>query len=73
LNDSNSIGNATNRILKAIDELGDKLVLGESPRVRIVSNTTAVEVWNLAKVKYWKTLNVVFVGGCRVCGVWMVV
>ncbi|KAK7112540.1 adhesion G-protein coupled receptor G4-like [Littorina saxatilis] len=52
LNDSNRLGNATNRIIKAIDELGDKIQLDDDTgRVRLVSNTTAVEVWNLSKVK----------------------
>lgn len=40
------------RIIKAIDELGDKIQLDDDTgRVRLVSNTTAVEVWNLSKVK----------------------
>ncbi|KAL8574465.1 hypothetical protein ACOMHN_041234 [Nucella lapillus] len=42
----------TYRILRAIDALGDKLVLPrtDNSNVRLVSDTTALEVWDLSRV-----------------------
>ncbi|XP_076459089.1 uncharacterized protein LOC143292561 [Babylonia areolata] len=51
LEGSNQLGNATNRILRAVDELGNKITLDDDvSHVRVVADTTALEVWNLSRV-----------------------
>ncbi|KAK7491913.1 hypothetical protein BaRGS_00016932, partial [Batillaria attramentaria] len=45
------LGNATNRIVRAVDTLGDNIVLqGNQTNVRLVSNFTALEVWDLSRL-----------------------
>jgi hypothetical protein len=50
LEGSNSLGNATNRLLKAVDELGDRVDLQNETSVRLETPNTAVEIWDLSKV-----------------------
>ncbi|KAK7091735.1 adhesion G-protein coupled receptor G2-like [Littorina saxatilis] len=50
LEDSNTADNATNRVLQAVESLGDSVLLGESGSTRIQTNNTVLQVWNLTTV-----------------------
>ncbi|KAK7091734.1 hypothetical protein V1264_009378 [Littorina saxatilis] len=47
---SNTADNATNRVLQAVESLGDSVLLGESGSTRIQTNNTVLQVWNLTTV-----------------------
>ncbi|XP_076461001.1 uncharacterized protein LOC143293704 [Babylonia areolata] len=46
LHESNSVGNTTNRLIGAVEQLADKVSLEEGP-VLLKTNTTVLRVWNL--------------------------
>nr|KAG5703200.1 hypothetical protein BaRGS_027365 [Batillaria attramentaria] len=48
LGESQDLGNATNRLIKAVDKLGDSISLGDKPNLRLVTDSTALEVWNIS-------------------------
>lgn len=50
LMDSQNIGNATSRIIESVDQLGHKIDLDGEPKLRFVTNSTALEVWDVSKV-----------------------
>ncbi|XP_070191574.1 multiple epidermal growth factor-like domains protein 6 [Littorina saxatilis] len=50
LDQSNTADNATNRVLQAVESLGDSVSLGESGSTRIQTNNTVLQVWNLTTV-----------------------
>ncbi|XP_070209791.1 uncharacterized protein [Littorina saxatilis] len=50
LEQSNTADNATNRVLQAVESLGDSVSLGDSGSARIETNNTVLQVWNLTAV-----------------------
>ncbi|XP_070182657.1 adhesion G-protein coupled receptor G6-like [Littorina saxatilis] len=50
LEQSNTADNATNRVLQAVESLGDRVSLGDAGSARIQTNSTVLQVWNLTTV-----------------------